>query len=261
LLCPCLLFLPRRIRHFGAAVLIVLQVCVLLTGNYAFFNWLSIALCLWAFDDRTFSKLTAFLRRSTVLAHSATVRQATTVVLAALMLLGGLQVAALFAPSVERPFTRLLAFLAPWQIVNSYGLFAVMTTTRPEVIYEGSDDGQNWREYSFKYKPGNTHRSLPLVAPFQPRLDWQLWFAALGAYQQNPWTGNLAVRLLEGDPAVLKLMNPPPFSKPPKFIRVSIYDYWFTTPTERRKTGAIWNRRYERAYIPAFSLDLLRPSQ
>jgi hypothetical protein len=136
-----------------------------------------------------------------------------------------------------------------------------MTTTRPEVIYEGSDDGQHWREYSLKYKPGNTHRPLPLVAPLQPRLDWQLWFAALGAYQENPWTGNLAVRLLQGEPAVLDLMNPPPFSKPPKFIRASIYEYWFTTPAERRKTGAIWNRRYERVFIPAFSLDMLRPAQ
>ncbi len=261
IICPWLLFLPRRIRHFGIGLLIVLQVCILLTGNYAFFNWLSIALCLWAFDDRAFSKLTHFLRRSTVLVRSIAVRQAATVVLAALMLLGGLQAVALFAPSVERPFARLLAFLAPWQIVNSYGLFAVMTTTRPEVIYEGSNDGQHWREYSFKYKPGNTHRSLPLIAPLQPRLDWQLWFAALGAYQENPWTGNLAVRLLQGEPAVLNLMNPPPFSKPPKFIRASIYDYWFTTPAERRKTGAIWNRRYERVFIPAFSLDMLRPGQ
>ena len=217
ILCPWLLFLPRRARHLGAMLLIVLQVLILATGNYAFFNVLTIALCLWAFDDRTFQSLHRILRRSVVSIKSGVRRQLLSAVLAGLMLLGAVQVLGMFLPVVQAPFARLFGILGPWQIVNSYGLFAVMTTARPELIYEGSQDGENWTEYSFPYKPGDVKRGLPLVAPFQPRLDWQLWFAALdGNYQEDRWTGNLAVRLLQGDTIVLRLLNRSPFPMPPR---------------------------------------------
>jgi hypothetical protein len=99
---------------------------------------------------------------------------------------------------------------------------------------------------------------LPIIAPFQPRLDWQLWFAALdGDFRQDRWTVNLAARLLEGEPAVLRLLQKPPLASRPKYVRAQLYDYWFTTPAERKKTGAIWNRRYEREYLPAISLEML----
>ncbi len=113
----------------------------------------------------------------------------------------------MFAPGFVQPFAQPLALIEPFQIVNTYGLFAVMTTTRPEIVIEGSDDRVNWKEYSFRYKPGELHRGLPLVAPHQPRLDWQMWFAALGTYQENSWVGNLVYRLLRGDSAVLGLMD------------------------------------------------------
>jgi predicted DCC family thiol-disulfide oxidoreductase YuxK len=259
LVCPWLLFFPRRIRHLGAAGLISLQILILLTGNYAFFNWLTIFLCLWAFDDSNFQSLRRVLHRSVVAIQSAVRRQLLSAVLAGLMLLGAVQVISLFAQGATAPLARILGLLAPWQVVNSYGLFAVMTTTRPELIYEGSEDGQKWTEYSFRYKPGDVKRRLPIVAPFQPRLDWQLWFAALdGNYQEDHWTGNLVVRLLQGDAAVLKLMERTPFSRPPKYVRVALYDYWFTNERERRITGAIWKRRFERLYLPAISLDQLR---
>ena len=86
----------------------------------------------------------------------------------------------------------------PLRIVNSYGLFAVMTTTREEIIVEGSNDGVTWQAYEFPYKPGDVCRAPPIVAPYQPRLDWQMWFAALGSYQQNRWFVNFMVRLLAG---------------------------------------------------------------
>ncbi|MFZ0588982.1 MAG: lipase maturation factor family protein [Bryobacteraceae bacterium] len=259
LACPWLLFFPRRIRHAGAAFLIFLQILILVTGNYAFFNWLTIILCLWAFDDWNFQSMRRVLSRSVVAIQSAVRRQLLSVVLAGLMLLGAVQVVSLLPQGASAPFARIFGLLAPWQVVNSYGLFAVMTTTRPELIYEGSEDGQIWKEYSFPYKPGDVKRRLPIVAPFQPRLDWQLWFAALnGNYQEDRWTGNLAVRLLQGDAAVLKLLERSPFSRPPKYVRVALYDYWFTDETERRRTGAIWNRRFERLYLPAISLEQLR---
>jgi hypothetical protein len=149
--------------------------------------------------------------------------------------------------------------ISPWQIVNSYGLFAVMTTSRPEIIFEGSDDGQTWKEYSFPYKAGDLNRPLPIIAPFQPRLDWQLWFAALdGNYREDQWAATLAVKLLRAEPDVLRLLEAPPFNHPPHYIRASIYEYWFTTELERQKTGAIWNRRFERPYIPTISLEMLQ---
>ncbi|HEX6544725.1 MAG TPA: lipase maturation factor family protein, partial [Bryobacteraceae bacterium] len=260
LVCPWLLFLPRRARHIGATILIVLQLLILLTGNYAFFNWLTIILCLWAFDDLTFKQLGRWLRDSAVAVKSAVRRKLLTAVLACLMFLGAVQVIALFAPVVAIPFGGLYSLVGALQIVNSYGLFAVMTTTRPELVYECSNDGQNWKEYSFPYKPGDVKRELPIIAPFQPRLDWQLWFAALdGNYQADRWTGNLVIRILEGDKAVMALLGSrPPFATPPKYVRVALYDYWFTDEAERRKTGAIWNRRFERLYLPSISLDALQ---
>jgi predicted DCC family thiol-disulfide oxidoreductase YuxK len=259
LACPFLLFLPRRARHFGALALIGFQVLIMLTGNYAFFNLLTIALCLLAFDDWTFARLRSVLRSSVTVVQAGISRSVCTVGLAVVMLLSAAQVVNLFAPSVAAPLARLQTAVAPWQIVNSYGLFAVMTTTRPELIYEGSNDGEMWEEYSFPYKPGDVTRGLPVVAPFQPRLDWQLWFAALdGNYAEDTWTGNVVVRLLQGEPSVSRLLRQPPFATPPKFIRVSLYEYWFTDERTREKTGAIWARRFSRRYLPPISLDQLR---
>ena len=258
LICPWLLFLPRRIRHVGAALLIALQVAILLTGNYAFFNFLTIAICLWAFDDSSFRWCERLLR-ARIAPPAKWFRKLAAVVLATVMVLGAMQVVSLFKRSFAAPFSGIMSLIAPFQIVNSYGLFAVMTTARPEIVFEASQDGATWKEYSFPYKPGDVRRGLPVIAPFQPRLDWQLWFAALdGNFQQDRWTVNLAARLLEGEPTVLRLLDKPPFPTPPKYVRAQLYDYWFTTPAERKKTGAIWSRRYEREYLPAISLDMLQ---
>ncbi len=259
LVCPFLLFLSRRWRHVGSIALIALQVVIIITGNYAFFNWLTIALCLWAFDDQSFGRLRGWFCGKALNAPSAFYRRLSQAAIVVLILLGLAQTAATFASSATRPFAPLLSLISPWQIVNSYGLFAIMTTTRPELIFEGSDDGQNWKEYQFRYKPGDIKRSLPVIAPFQPRLDWQLWFAALdGDYQADRWVGNLIVRLLEGEPQVTSLLDKVPFSKPPRYIRTQLYDYWFTTESERKKTGAVWNRRFEKNYLPPISLDMLK---
>jgi hypothetical protein len=242
LICPFFLFGPRAVRRIAAALLVALQILIIMTGNYAFFNLLTLALCLWAFEGRIFAPLAKALRPRVLPISHPLLRQALGVVLGLLILVGALQVADMFMPGA-RPIRRLLARIAPFQIVNSYGLFAVMTTTRPEVVIEGSDDQVNWREYSFKYKPGELHRGLPMVAPYQPRLDWQMWFAALGAYQENTWVGGLMYRLMTGSGPVLELMNPPPFPTPPRYMRASIYDYEFTTPAERARTGAVWRRK------------------
>jgi hypothetical protein len=145
-------------------------------------------------------------------------------------------------------------WLAPLRSFNNYGLFAVMTTSRPEIIIQGSEDGVTWKEYEFKYKPGDLKRRPGFVAPHQPRLDWQMWFAALGRYEQNPWLVNFCVRLLEGSPDVLALLGHNPFpGKPPRYIRAVVYDYHFTDWATRRKTGAWWRRDLLGLYMPVLS--------
>ena len=130
-----------------------------------------------------------------------------------------------------------------------------MTTTRNEIIVEGSNDGVNWLPYEFKYKPGDVNRRPGFVEPFQPRLDWQMWFAALGDFRQNPWFGNFCVRLLQGSPEVLALLANNPFpDRPPRYVRAELYEYHFTDLTERHATGAWWKREWVGEYLPAFSL-------
>lgn len=147
------------------------------------------------------------------------------------------------------------------RLVNSYGLFRRMTGTdgRPEVIIEGSNDIEGpWKDYEFLYKPGNVNNSLPFVAPHQPRLDWQMWFAALGTYHQNPFVMSLAYRLLNGQPEVLNLINTveSPFqNKPPKYIKASIYRYHYTPWSQASNGRAWWTREKIGEYFPIFSKD------
>ena len=249
LVAPFVLFCPRRVRHVGVGLLMLLQLMILLTGNYAFFNFLALALCLWGFDDRTFAPIRGWLRRTVPTVRFPPLRRGLGAALALIVLIGAIQVIDMF-----EPFSRPFAFLGPWQVVNTYGLFAVMTTTRPEIVIEGSDDTEHWREYTFPYKPGPLHRGLPFVAPYQPRLDWQMWFAALGDYQQNVWMGGLLYRLLTGSPAVTKLLDPPPFQKPPRYMRALLYEYRFTTPHERSQTGAVWERTLRGTWFGPVSL-------
>jgi hypothetical protein len=150
---------------------------------------------------------------------------------------------------------NVLQWVVPFRIVNSYGLFTVMTTSRPEIIIEGSYDGKNWLEYEFKYKPGNPQRPLPWVAPHQPRLDWQMWFASLGNYRSNPWFSNLMLQILQGSREVLSLLEENPFpNRPPKYVRAVVYDYKFTDFATRRQTGEWWKRELKGLYLPIISL-------
>jgi hypothetical protein len=146
-------------------------------------------------------------------------------------------------------------WLGPFRSINNYGLFAVMTTTRPEIIIEGSNDGVTWQPYEFKYKPGATNRRPGFVEPHQPRLDWQMWFAALGNYRQNPWFVAFCVRLLQGSPAVLDLLRKNPFpGAPPRYLRAMVYEYHFTNPAARHKSGDWWRRELKGEYLPVISL-------
>jgi hypothetical protein len=214
------------------------------TGNYTFFNLLTIVLC--------FVPLFENGRYSTRGSHQWVV----SVVSVVLIVLGLLQLVNVFGVfRMPEPVATIDFVAETYHIVNRYGLFAVMTTARSEIIIEGSDDRQNWRPYEFRYKPGDVTRRLHWVAPYQPRLDWQMWFAALSNYQENPWFSQLMLRLLQGAPDVLGLLATNPFpDNPPQFIRATIYDYHFSDAPTRRQTGDVWTRRYLGQYFPAVSL-------
>ena len=253
LVVPFLMFAPRRVRFFAATVTVALQVLIFITGNYAFFNLLAVALCLLLFDDAAFRRTRELApRRAKTVAPW---RAATAVLVSFIMLVSGFQLLETFSGAIPGPAAAALGWTAPFGVVNTYGLFAVMTTSRPEIIVEGSNDGQTWLEYGFKYKPGDPKRAPVWVQPHQPRLDWQMWFAALSNYQAHPWFAYFAVRLLEGSPDVLALIAWNPFpSAPPRYVRARVYDYKFTSFAERRATGDWWRRELKGEYLPVVSL-------
>jgi hypothetical protein len=253
---PFLIFAPRRLRHAGAYSILLLQVLIFLTGNYTFFNLLTMALILFLFDDRSLAWLSSWPKFEQVHPAATKLSRIGFALLTALLLTLGLtrlfEATGAVAPE---PLDMLGRMAAPFQISNTYGLFANMTTTRPEIIVEGSADGDNWQAYEFRYKPGDVSRAPRWVEPYQPRLDWQMWFAALGNYQSNPWFLGLAVKLLEGSPDVIGLLVHNPFpNKPPKFIRAQVYDYTFSDWETRRQTGAWWDRKLVGEYLPAIGL-------
>lgn len=262
---PFLVFLPRRIRCAGAASIVGLEVLILLTGNYTFFNWLTLALCLLCLDDRALSWMLPRALRNRISFGSAvsnplprrwTIPLAITLAAVYLSVSGTALLETLgYHSPMPAPFAWMAGELEPFRSDNGYGLFAVMTTQRNEIVIEGSNDGVNWLPYEFKYKPGDLHRRPGFVAPFQPRLDWQMWFAALGTAEENPWFGNFCVRLLQGSPEVLALLAKNPFpAHPPRLIRAELYTYHFTSLAEHRATSDWWKRTPAGEYLPPISL-------
>jgi hypothetical protein len=262
---PFLIFMPRRLRLAAACAIASLEVFILLTGNYTYFNLLALTLSVPLLDDAYLAGVIPAAWRIRVQADyepparvklPGRFRRAAFAVLAV----------GIICASAERMLERFghplpgadAAVLRPiesFRLVSAYGLFAVMTTERVEIIMEGSDDGVSWKPYEFPYKPGDLSRAPVWAAPHQPRLDWQMWFAALSNYRQNQWLVNLAVRLLEGSPEALALLKTNPFpNRPPRLLRAAAYEYHFTTWAERRSTGHWWKREFLGLYLPAGSL-------
>lgn len=264
---PFLIFGPRRLRHLGAAAIALLQIGILLTGNYTFFNWLTLALCVLLVDDFAFARwlpgrccaVQEGSAQENAPALSAWRGRAAVAFAVVIVPVSAAQVLMTLRVRVpEWTFLPLAQqWLGPFRSVNPYGLFAVMTTERPEIVIEGSRDGIEWRAYEFRYKPGLLTRRPPWVAPHQPRLDWQMWFEALrppGA-RPSPWFLNFCARLLQGAPDVLALLEANPFpGGPPRFIRAQRFRYRFTDWEERRRTGAWWKREWLDEYLPPISL-------
>jgi predicted DCC family thiol-disulfide oxidoreductase YuxK len=251
---PFLFFAPRRWRFVGAGLALFLQVMIFLTGNYGFFNLLTITLCLFLFDDQVFAKWP--LRSSS----AQTSRWAAIAATAIVLVLSISELWQMFFVALPESENAIVRLASPFQIVNTYGLFAEMTTTRPEIIVEGSNDGTTWLPYEFPYKPGDLREGPRWVQPYQPRLDWQMWFAALSDYRSTPWFTNFMVRLLQGSPDVLGLLAKNPFpNAPPKYVRAELFDYSFTNFAMRRATGDYWTRVARGLYFPAISLADVGP--
>jgi hypothetical protein len=225
---PLLAFVPlRRARFVAAFGMIALQLGLAVAGNYSYFNLLVSVLCMPLLDDGLLERFkwprvegppTAPGRRANI---AGWVAFAVALVFSADVF--GFQFA---APRL--PFATTLDGL---RVIGSYGVFRVMTKTRPEIIVEGSSDGVTWKPYELKWKPGRVDRRPQFVAPWQPRLDWQMWFAALGSCSHDRWVLSLQRHLLLGTPEVLALMGDNPFSDaPPKKLRTTLWQYRFAPP-------------------------------
>ncbi len=253
---PFLLFMPRRPRIAAGATFILFQAMLEITGNYAYFNLLSIALCLPLFDDSLWRRfLPAPPSPGQGGALSPLPDRLRMVAGLPLLALSLILTQAMWTRSIPRRLAVFYHAFEPWRSVNNYGLFAVMTVKRPEIVIEGSREGKVWLPYEFRYKPGDPQRAPRFVAPHQPRLDWQMWFAALGNYQGNIWLLNLMGRILQGEKSVLSLLGEDPFKgEPPKLIRAVLYEYRFNSPAGRRESGNWWKRELKGLYAPVLAL-------
>lgn len=264
---PFALLGPARIRRAGCGAMLGLQGAIAATGNYTFFNLLTAGLCVLALDDDAWparwrkavrvsprprpEKPAAGWPRWIVLPLAAT-----NVIVTGMQFAGTLRLQITW----PKPLVRLHEAVLPFRNFNPYGLFAVMTTKRPEILIEGSNDGAEWRPYEFKWKPGDVRRAPGIVAPHQPRLDWQMWFAALGSARENPWFFHFIIRLLEGSPEVLTLLRTNPFPEaPPRLIRAVYYDYQFTRRGDGSDPEAWWKRELIGLYCQPLTLARLAP--
>jgi len=283
LVIPFLIFGPRVFRLSAGFLFTFFMALIILTGNYCFFNWLTIALCLLLVEDAVWP---GFVRKRFLPGPASATEQKTESTPEGVAIEGGLKPdppvrvqaltkwitvpvvslilcvsLTLVLRTVRLPVRWFLPGLVtehvfrPFRSVNAYGLFAVMTAMRSEIVIEGSNDGKNWKVYDFKYKPQNVSERPRFVAPHQPRLDWQMWFAALGTYKQNPWFIRFMQRLLQGEPGVLRLLRENPFpDAPPRYVRAAMYKYHFTDIPTRQATGAWWRRERTGLYCPTLTV-------
>jgi predicted DCC family thiol-disulfide oxidoreductase YuxK len=257
---PFLIFFPRRLRFVAAFGVVLLEGLIDITGNYNWFNFQTMLLCLALFDDAAVRRI---LPRRLISLLSARAKnrepgRVATVAIGALALLtvfcSVVELDERFGGSPPTPARAVDDFIGPLHIVGAYGLFAVMTTTRHEIVIEGSDDGTDWREYEFPYKPGDVTRAPRWNIPHQPRLDWQMWFAALDDPRRLRWFPRFLERILQNEPSVMALLEKNPFpERPPFFVRARFYDYTFADGA-KKATGVWWDRRLLGLYFPAARL-------
>jgi hypothetical protein len=253
LVVPVFLFAPQPIATAAGLIIVATQAWLVLSGNFSWLNVITIVLAFAAFDDAALSRVLPIARPAleTSLPHEILVIFVTVLVVAL----------------SYRPAKNLLSSgqlmnssFDPLHLVNTYGAFGSVTKRRFEVVIEGTLDPEpttasEWREYEFKAKPGDVRRRPPQYAPYHLRLDWLMWFAAFSSPRYHEWFMPLLAKLLEGDRAILSLLARDPFAgERPQVVRAQLWLYRFTTPAERRETGAWWQRSFVRPYVPPVSL-------
>jgi len=255
LIVPFGLLLPQPIAGIAGIITIIFQLFIISSGNLSWLNWLTLFLAFSTLDGKFLSAVFP-LRTPEMQAPSMPVAFVN-LGLALIVVIMSIPVVVNMLSARQIMNTNFNSF----HLVGTYGAFGSITRPRYEVVVEGTADdvitsATTWREYEFKGKPGDIRTMPRQIAPYHLRLDWLMWFAAMGSYQQYPWFVNLVAKFLQGDRDVLSLIRSNPFpDRPPRFIRATLYEYHFTTPQERRKSGAWWKRSAVASYFPAVSLN------
>jgi len=261
---PFLIFAPRRLRFAAAGPILLLEGGILVTGNYNWFNLQTMLLCLTLFDDAAVRtvlprRLIGLARPRAAAPRPLRIAAAATAVLVVFCSLTDMWSRLIGPPPA--PAAAIAGAVAPFHLTSPYGLFAVMTTKRDEIVIEGSADGNDWREYEFRYKPGDVARAPRWNIPHQPRLDWQMWFAALDDPNRLYWFSRFIERLLRNEPTVTGLLEKNPFpDRPPLYVRALYYDYTYATPAERAE-GLWWERQLLAIYFGAARLRDPQPTR
>ncbi|HEV8324072.1 MAG TPA: lipase maturation factor family protein [Myxococcota bacterium] len=260
-----LAFLPRRARLVCFGVVTPFQVGIILTANYTFLNYLVLFLGVLLVDDRAFAALAPLARRVPARARAFFAPRAAPapapvatwrVAAAAFVLVWVFYATVLEFPALPAPPGPLAApavALEPFRVANPYHLFGSMTEARYEIEFQGSRDGAHWLAYPFRYKPQDPAKPPGLYAPYQPRFEWNLWFASLDAWEENPWVVRTEALLLERSPAVMRLFAGDPFAggPPPRYVRSVNWLYRFTDLATKRTTGLWWAREDLGPFAPA----------
>ena len=273
-----LVFLPRRFRIAFFFIVLPFQTSIILTGNYAFLNYIVLCLGFLFLDDRFLEWALPSRIRALVDPAPATAAATPTapdserhplrhILQPVRWTIAGICLALVFyattakfvwmlGPSVPLPQQPVEA-LEPFRIANQYGLFAVMTHARYEIEFQGSTDGgKTWTPYPFRYKPQDTDKAPGIYAPYQPRFEWNLWFASLGAWPEYRFVVWTEERLLTGSQDVLALFKRDPFDgHEPQQVRAVIYQYWFTDMKTKRDTGQWWRRELLGDYAPSLERE------
>ncbi|MFN2602222.1 MAG: lipase maturation factor family protein [Gemmatimonadaceae bacterium] len=241
----------RRMRLFCFLVVTALQCSIILTANYAFLNYLVLCLGFLLLDDAYLTRAGLHPVRSVERERSLRTLFRKRIEVGVLSLTLYATILTFFSVGLPSIFTLPSRALEPFRFANAYGLFAMMTENRYEIEFQGSNDGRTWIAYPFRYKPQNIHERPGFFAPYQPRFDWNLWFASLGPGDQSPWVVLAEQRLVEGSNSVIALFRGDPFNgHPPKMVRTVLWQYWFTDMRTMGRTGEWWRRRLLGPYAP-----------
>jgi hypothetical protein len=258
LLVPFMMFLPRRWRFTAAWITILWQVLIILTSNHNWFNFLTIALCLFLFDDKAIRSILPQRLQAHLVKQNQLVREPglamriTTISLASIILFSScIHLWELgFMKRSTGTIRSIVDYAEAYRIVSKYHVFPTMKTERIELELSGSIDGKTWKPYVFKYKPGDIMQRPGIVIPHQPRLDWQMWFVTLHP-MFIPWFDRFLQTLLENSPSATSLLEQNPFpDTPPRYIRVNAFRYHFSNWEQRSKTGQWWYREALGPFAP-----------